>query len=211
LLLCSRQVGKSTVAAALALKAALLEAPALVLLLSPTLRQSGELFRDKVLRLWRALGSPLSAAPPTQLTLELSNGSRIISLPGEEGNVRGYSGARLLVLDEAARVPDALYFAVRPMLAVSGGSMVCLSSAYAKLGFFYTEWSGSGPWRRVKVRADQCPRISAAFLEEERRALGHLWYGMEYLCEFGDLVNALFSSEDIEAMVDPTVKPLFGR
>src|SRR5262245_37408805 len=44
LLNCSRQSGKSTVAAALALQAAILEAPALVLLLSPTLRQSSELF-----------------------------------------------------------------------------------------------------------------------------------------------------------------------
>src|SRR5262245_28223942 len=54
LLLCSRQAGKSQTAAALALKAALLQ-PSLVLLLSPTQRQSGELFRDKVLRLYHAL------------------------------------------------------------------------------------------------------------------------------------------------------------
>src|SRR5262249_52142749 len=49
LLLCCRQAGKSTVTAALALRIALFEAPALVLLLSSTQRQSGELFRDKVL------------------------------------------------------------------------------------------------------------------------------------------------------------------
>src|SRR5947209_6815711 len=49
LLLCSRQAGKSQTAAALALKTALLEPPALILVLSPTLRQSGELFRDKLL------------------------------------------------------------------------------------------------------------------------------------------------------------------
>src|SRR5262245_10629976 len=63
LLLCSRQSGKSTTAAALALRSALLEAPALVLLLSPTLRQSGELFR-KVLDLYRALGRPVPRAGP---------------------------------------------------------------------------------------------------------------------------------------------------
>src|SRR5262245_36538062 len=54
LLLCCRQAGKSTTAAALALRAAFLQTGALVLLLSPTLRQSGELFRDKVLRLYNA-------------------------------------------------------------------------------------------------------------------------------------------------------------
>lgn len=50
---------------------------------------------------------------PTQtesaLRLELQNGSRIISLPGKEQTVRGFSGVRLLAIDEAARVPDELY------------------------------------------------------------------------------------------------------
>src|SRR4051794_13364086 len=58
LLLCSRQAGKSTVAAALAIRAALLQAGALVLVLSPSLRQSGELFR-KVLGHFNALGRPV--------------------------------------------------------------------------------------------------------------------------------------------------------
>jgi hypothetical protein len=209
-MLCSRQSGKSQTAAALALRAALLEAPALVLLLSPTLRQSGELFRDKVLPLWRALGCPYHGRPPSQLALELSNGSRIISLPGEEGTIRGYSGVRLLAIDEAARVPDSLYFAVRPMLAVSRGRLVCLSSAYAKLGWFYEAWTGTEPWRRVKVTAPDCPRITPAFLDEERRALGARWFAMEYLCEFGDLVDAVFRVEDITAAVSADVRPLFA-
>ena len=106
LLLSSRQSGKSTAASALALKAALLEAPALILLLSPTLRQSGELFRDKVKRLHNALGRPVAVTQESALQMELANGSRVISLPGNEGNIRGYSSARLLVIDEAARVPD---------------------------------------------------------------------------------------------------------
>src|SRR5436189_2116296 len=54
LLCCTRQGGKSAVAAGLALLTAFVEAPALILLLSPTLRQSGELFRDKLLPLYHA-------------------------------------------------------------------------------------------------------------------------------------------------------------
>ena len=45
LLLCCRQSGKSTVAAALAVHTAITKPNALVLLLSPSLRQSAELFR----------------------------------------------------------------------------------------------------------------------------------------------------------------------
>jgi hypothetical protein len=97
LMLCARQVGKSTTAAALALKAALLEAPALVLLLSPTLRQSGELFRAKLKLLYAALGRPVAVTQESALSLELANGSRIISLPGSEETIRGYSGVALLV------------------------------------------------------------------------------------------------------------------
>jgi hypothetical protein len=61
-LCCNRQAGKSTVSAALALHTALYQPPALVLLLSPSLRQSQELFKI-VTRLHAASGTavPLQA------------------------------------------------------------------------------------------------------------------------------------------------------
>src|SRR5438874_785567 len=80
LLLCSRQSGKSLVAAALALLTALLQPGSLTLLLSPTLRQSGELFRDNVLRLYAAVSALMPSTQETALQLTLANGSRIISL-----------------------------------------------------------------------------------------------------------------------------------
>jgi hypothetical protein len=207
LLLCSRQSGKSTVAAALALHAALLEPGALVLLLSPTLRQSGEVFRAHVKRLYNALGRPVATAQESALTMELANGSRVVSLPGEENTVRVYSGVRLLVIDEAARVPDGLYFAVRPMLAVSGGRLLALSSAYTQAGWFHGEWTGEGPWERVRITAEQCPRISPEFLAEERRALGRRWFAMEYGCEFQEAEDAVFAAEDLDRMLDAGVQP----
>jgi hypothetical protein len=210
LLLCSRQAGKSQTAAALALKAALLEPPALVLLLSPTQRQSSELFRDKVMRLFAALGRPVSTAQESALSMSLVNGSRIVSLPGDEETIRGYSGVRLLVVDEASRVPDALYFAVRPMLAVSQGRLVCLSTPFGKRGFFFEEWHGSGSWERVRITAEQCPRIPAAFLQEERRALGERWYRQEYECSFEETVDQVFSHADVMAAMTDDVRPLFA-
>jgi hypothetical protein len=186
LLNCSRQAGKSLTAAALALKTALTEAPALILLLSPTLRQSGELFRDKVKRLYNDLGRPVPVAQESQLAMELENGSRIISLPGDEGTIRGYSGVALLVIDEAAWVSDELFRSVRPMLAVSGGRLVCLTTPYGKQGWFYKEWFGEGPWERVCITAEQCPRIPAAFLDEQRRSLGEASFRQEYMCSFED-------------------------
>jgi hypothetical protein len=208
LILCSRQAGKSTVGAALALREALLVPGSLVLLLSPTLRQSGELFRDKVLRLYHALGRPVPATRLTALTLELANGSRVVSLPGEEGTVRGYSGVALLVIDEGSRVADGLYFAVRPMLAVSRGSLVALSTPYGQRGWFWQEWEGAGAWERVMVKAHQCPRITPAFLAEERLALGERWYRQEYECSFEDVLGAVFGREVIAACMSAEVAPL---
>jgi hypothetical protein len=208
--LASRQSGKSLTAAALGLREALLRPGSLVLLLSPTLRQSGELFRDKVKRLYNALGRPVATAQESALTMELVNGSRIVSLPGDEGTIRGYSGVRLLVIDEAARVPDSLYYAVRPMLAVSRGRLVALSSAWAKQGWFYASWTEGQGWERVKVTAAQCPRISPEFLAEEQRDIAPRWFDMEYNCVFGDAIDQVFRGEDLDAALSGGVKPLFG-
>jgi hypothetical protein len=210
LLLCSRQTGKSTTAAALALREALVFPPALVLLLSPTLRQSGELFRDKVLRLWRALGSPLRDRPPTQLELQLANGSRIVSLPENEEGIRCFSRVALLVIDEASRVSDALYRAARPMLAVGKGRLVCLSTPFGKRGFFFDEWEGPRNWERVKITAAECPRITAEFLAEEEQALGPRWYRQEYFCSFEDAIDQLFAHADVAAALADDIAPLFG-
>ena len=94
-----------------------------------------------------------------------------MALPGTEKTVRSYSGVRLLVVDEASRVDDALYGSVRPMLAVSQGRLVALTTPWGKRGWFYRAWSeGGADWERHRVPATDCPRISPAFLEEERRS-----------------------------------------
>ncbi len=210
LLLCCRQAGKSSVASAMALRTAFFTPDALVLLLSPSLRQSGELFR-KVTLLYERLGRPVEAVSESSLQMQLSNGARIVSLPGTEETIRGYSGASLLIIDEASRVSEALYFSVRPMLAVSQGGLVCLSTPFGKRGFFYEEWTGENRWQRTKVKATDCPRIPAEFLEEERRALGERWFNQEYMVSFEDAIDAVFSEASIEAALNNDLKPLFGE
>jgi hypothetical protein len=198
LMLASRQVGKSLTSSALALREALLRSRGLVLLLSPSGRQSAELFADKLLPLYNALGRPV-AGEETATTLRLENGSRVISLPGKEGTIRGYPGVRLLLVDEAARVPDALYYAVRPMLSVSKGKLVVLSTAYGRQGFFFKEFTEGAGWEKAKIPATQCPRISPEFLAEELRAMGPRWHAQEYGCEFLDAIDAVFDYESVTA------------
>jgi hypothetical protein len=202
-MLCTRQAGKSTTAAALALKAALLDPPALVLLLSPTLRQSGELFRAKLLPLWQTLNEPQKAKAPTALELTLRNGSRVVSLPENEAGIRGFSGVSLLVIDEASRVSDDLYYAVRPMLAVSQGKLVALSTPFGERGWFHKEWTTGEGWERHQADAYQCPRISRAFLAEERRVLGERWFSQEYLLNFVGIEGAAFDPAQVDAAFRP--------
>ena len=208
LLLATRQGGKSSTVASLAIATAREEVPCLVLLLSRALRQSQELFR-KVLDVYHALGEAEPPEAESALRLELKNGSRIIALPGKEETVRSYSGVRLLVIDEASRVPDSLYFSVRPMLAVSGGRLVCLTTPWGKRGFFYEAWTGTEEWERICITADQCPRISKAFLDEERRTMGEFWYKQEYDCVFTEPTDQLFTFESIRAALSDEVQPLF--
>jgi hypothetical protein len=86
---------------------------------------------------------PLPLSKDTEHALELSNGSRVISLPASEETIVGYSAVTTLILDEAARIPDGTYYAVRPMLAMSQGRMICLSSPFGRRGFFYEAWEGT--------------------------------------------------------------------
>jgi phage terminase large subunit-like protein len=210
LLLATRQAGKSTVAAALALHTALVQTRSPVLILSPSTRQSGELFR-KVMDLFNALGRPMAVVAESALRVEFANGSRVLSLPGTEATIRCFSGVSLLIIDEAARVADSLYYAVRPMLAVSKGRLVALSTPFGKRGWFHDEWHSQAQWERVKITAPECERIEPSFLAEERRALGERWFRQEYLCSFEDVVDAVFAYADIQAALCDDVKPLFAR
>jgi len=207
LLNCSRQSGKSTISGVIALHRALYYPGSLVLCLAPALRQSQELF-GKVLGFYRDLGRPVSPQAERKLSLELENGSRIVTLPGTEKTIRVFSGTSLLVLDEAARVEDELYFAVRPMLAVSSGALMMLSTPYGMRGVFYEEWTSGHGWERYEVSASQCPRISEEFLEEER--LPPFIFRQEYECSFEETEDQVFTTDMIDRALTDEVKPLFG-
>jgi hypothetical protein len=209
LLNCCRQSGKSTTTAQLALWKALYLPGSTTLLLSPSMRQSSELFR-KITGLLRRLEQYPRKLEDNRLSLELETHSRIVSLPASEPTVRGFT-ADTLIEDEAARVPDALYRAVRPMLATTKGQLILMSTPWGKRGHFYEEWTeGGDTWQRILIPATQCPRISAQFLAEERRAMGDLWFRSEYLCEFTETVDSVFHYEDVIAMMSDEVAPLFA-
>jgi len=214
LMCCCRQSGKSTTAAVLAVHEAVTRPGALALMLAPSLRQSGELFRSCLQLMKRAEtpeGPPLPAiTAESALRCELENEARIIALPGSEATTRGYSAATLVVIDEAARVPDALIAAVRPALATTNGRIVALSTPAGKRGWYFLEWATGVGWERSQIVARECPRISTEFLEDEQRSLGPHVFEQEYNCEFFDPDTAVFSSELIERAMTDDILPLWN-
>jgi hypothetical protein len=208
---CCRQAGKSSVVAVKALYIGLYQPKSLILLLSRSLRQSGELAR-KVFDAYETSGRKVPPEAETKLALELSNGSRILALPGgDEGALRGFSGVRCLIIDEASRCPDSLWVALRPMIAVSRGSIMLLSTPFGRRGFFHRVWSQSQHWLKIQVTAEQCARLTPEFLAEEQVELGPRWYAQEYGCQFVEALGQVFSNAAIDAAFQNDIAPLFAE
>ncbi len=196
LLCCSRQAGKSTVTAIRALHEIIFNPGSLVLLVSPSQRQSSELFK-KVTQLIKHLPEQPEKTEDNRLSLTLKNDSRLVSLPSSD-RVRGYSGPSLVIADEASRIPDTLFHSgISPMLATSGGQLILLSTPAGKRGFFYQAYDGD-EWHTITVTAGQVPRIPADFLERERKAIGDFYYKQEYECQFMEPEGSLFTLEQIQ-------------
>ncbi len=61
---------------------------------------------------------------------------------------------------------------------------------------------------RVSVKATECPRIPARFLEGERGAMTSDYFAQEYLCEFHGDGTEYFDAELIARAVDLSVPEL---
>ncbi len=207
LLNCSRQAGKSTTTAALALHRATYTPGSLVLLISPSLRQSGELFR-KVLDFVGKLPIQPELREENVHSLRLANGSRIVSLPSSKDTIRGFSAVSLIIADESAYIDDEIITAVRPMLAVSGGQLIMMSTPNGRRGHFFEAWEREGEaWDRIKITAWEVPRISRAFLDAEKASMGER-FAQEYEGEFinattGRVYSGFDEKRDVTASVPP--------
>ena len=200
----TRQGGKSTTAGVLASHKATSTPGSLTLILAPSERQAKETFSKAA----ALLPLDVPADSYRKLGVELRNGSRIEALPGTEKTVRGYSGVDLLILDEAARVEDGLYYAVRPMLAVSGGRLIMASTPHGKRGVFFDTWETGVGWERYEVPATEIPRIPPSFLAEERASMPEALYQQEYMCRFTETTDEIFTHDMVAGAVTDEVAPL---
>lgn len=126
-----------------------------------------------------------------------NQGSICYSLPaGKTGIYLRTYALDFLDIDEAAYVPDNVYTAVKPMLAVAEkkrdlGWETLLSTPFGKGGFFYDSHQSSD-YKQFHVSAEDCPRIGKEFLRKERARMTRIEYAQEYKAEFIDEFNQLF-------------------
>lgn len=203
---CSRQTGKTTCMSLAAYLTACFGG--FVLVITPSLEQSIE-FMARVYEHETRLHLVDHYEDPIKSQLRLVGGGRIKAVPNNERTVRIYSAIDLLVIDEASRVPDAMFGAVSPMLAVSKGRTVMGSTPWGQRGFFYKEWIGQGAkgWIRHRHPWHHCARLSPEFIESERRKHGDLWVDQEYGCKFNSTSSGYFDVTKFEAaMIDDEVE-----
>jgi hypothetical protein len=192
-----RQVGASFGAAGLAIHTARYWPDVNVVIVSPSLKQSTEICSRARTGL-RNLGVPLLQDSTSML--RLSNGSRILSLPGTARSVRGWT-AKLLILDEAAYIEHETFIAARALVATGGRLVVQSTPAYEDGDFYELVTSDDPGWARFTVRSDAVPTISADFLESERRAMQPDAYSREYECAFGKAGATLFTADRIADLI----------
>ena len=199
---CTRQWGKSTTIALMALHQCFASPGSLVLMVSPSERQSSELLR-KTHPFIGALGvKPKNLGA---LSVEFRNGSRIVALPGAEATILGFSSVALLIEDEASQVGDNLHYGILPMLAVEvegrpPNRHVLMGTPFGKRGHFWDLCTKLYPgWEYHEVKAEDCPRIKPEFLAEQKARLPDFWYRQSYCCEFVATTTSWFDQAAIDA------------
>lgn len=195
----------------------------MILIASPTEKQSQELFR----KIYNASNfvHRLKREEDSKSYMTLDNGSRIVCLCGHEAAIRGYSAPDIVIIDEASRAPDSLYIAIRPMMLESRGQLILISTPHGKRGFFHGVWCNrdtvdandpdawktlTDGWERYKQRADKNIRVDKEWLNGERLDIGDRAYRQEYLCEFLETEEQVFPHDLIKTMFKDDINPMFG-
>ncbi len=188
--------------ALMALHAALMTPRSLSLVISPTLRQSKLLF-DRILSMNDAAGRPIPFTKQTTNEIRLRNGASILALPGANpDSIRGYSSVDILCVDEAARVSTELINAILPFLAVSSsGRLIMLSTPRGYNNIFSEIFHTDNTWRKYKITALECSRISKEFLDEQRATMTPQAFAAEYMCTFNEWETAIFQEDAIQALL----------
>lgn len=206
---CARQVGKTQTTSYRSIHTAVNTPDRDVLIISPSQRQSDEMLL-RIASIYRGMHEAPKLKRDNTSEMVLANGSRILSLPGTEGTVRGFSNIKLLIIDEAARVDDEVFASVLPMVG-SDGQILAMSTPWGQRGWFWQlcdEAPGNG-WESHRVTVYDSAQWPPARIAEVRAAVGSYVFSNDYEAVFGDTTEQLFGTAAVRAAFTDSIHPLF--
>lgn len=196
-----RQTGKTTIIALKAIYFADTNRDVIVLITSPSLRQSMIMFDRIASFVFSAAYLRNRVVRATGTLIQFENGSRIIALPCSEHMLRGYT-ANMVILDEASWIPEQVITQILfPMLSTTDGYAIFLSTPWDKNHFFYRAFVNPA-YSVHRVKSNECPLVKPEFLEEMQQNMTHEAYLMEYEAEFVEALNSYFPLALIRACVE---------
>jgi hypothetical protein len=206
IILKSRQLGISTVAAAYAVWLAAFYKDKNILIIATRLAVAQN-FIKKVKVALRSMPKWLLIPEmniDNRQAVELSNGSSIKAIPTSEDAGRS-EALSLLIVDEAAFVRnfDTLWTSLYPTIS-TGGRAIILSTPNGMGGQYYDLWvkaeSGENEFHPIKLPWDVHPEHDQTWFDNESRNFTQKQIAQELLCDFSSSGDTYFSSEDIEKL-----------
>ena len=201
-----RQVGKSCLAALLLIEYAL-KYKCISVVVEPTQAQSRRLYKQIVDMMTKT--GLVKSANSQLLTIEFTTGSEILFKSAEQKDaLRGFTVSGILVIDEAAFIPDEIFEILYPTCDANNAPILVISTPLFCSGEFYELYIRgiNGDSRVISFdwsKYDTSKYLSKEKLEYYRNTISPLKFKSEYLGEFisegsylfGDLNNCVGEPE----------------
>jgi len=193
----TRQAGKSVMCENILIKCSLDHPKQQSIMICPTFKQGKKIYRS-IVRKFK--GTPLlSAANASDLEIIFTNGSIITFLSAGQGDdLRGFTVSRygILILDEAAYIPDDVFYTVTPFVNANNAPILAVSTPRFRAGFFYefyTDGTAGKPGIYAYNFADSPnPFVTPEKLEMYRRKMPINLYRADYMGEWMEATSDLF-------------------
>lgn len=182
-----------------------------IIIVAPTDRQAGELFM-KVAYYLKQIKIFNTVASLTARSAILNNGCRISAYPiGHDGtNLRGMT-ANVLILEEAAFIPDdVLNEVLMPMVSSPGSRLIKISTPRGKNHFYRSFISEDyKAFRYTWKDAVRVGRYNEEFVKEARENATETQFDVEYNAEFVEGSDNYFPSALIDKCIDNEIEQEF--
>lgn len=164
-------------------------------ILEPSLNQCRRVFKQITKALSRS--GLLASCNASTLTIEFKNGAEILFKSAAQGeNLRGDTITGILIIDEAAFIPDEIIETILPTIDANNANLMIISTPLFTSGYFYEEYISAGNNKLVLNwnNYDTSEFLSATRLEEYRQKLSPNKFKSEYLGQFITENGLLFNN-----------------